>query len=125
MTTAEISRDFTFEAAHSLPNVPNGHKCGRLHGHSYRLTVAVYGPLDPKLDWVVDFAEIDAVLEPVLAQLDHHCLNDIVGLHNPTSERIAHWIWDRIAGAWPGVTLDWLEISETPKSRCRITRVDE
>jgi 6-pyruvoyltetrahydropterin/6-carboxytetrahydropterin synthase len=124
MTTAEISRDFTFEAAHFLPNVPEGHKCGRMHGHSYRLTVAVAGEIDPRMGWVIDFGYIDVVVQPLVAQLDHHCLNDVVGLDIPTSENIAGWVWDRIDESYIKLPVVWIEISETPKSRCRITEHD-
>src|SRR5215469_14293501 len=92
----EIFKEFTFEAAHRLPYVPVGHKCGRLHGHSFRAEIHVSGSLDPQLGWVVDFAEIKEAFKPYLDQLDHHYLNDIPGLENPTSEIIARWIWDRL-----------------------------
>ena len=92
----EIFRAFTFEAAHRLPNVAEGHKCGRLHGHSYRVEVHVSGEVDPHTGMVVDFAEIDAAFEPLHGCLDHYYLNEIAGLENPTSENLARWIWDRL-----------------------------
>ena len=79
----EIYKDFTFEAAHLLPNVPEGHKCRRLHGHSFLVRVYVSGPLDPKLGWVMDFADLKQAFQPILQQLDHFYLNDIEGLENP------------------------------------------
>lgn len=97
----EIFREFTFEAAHRLPAVPPGHKCGRLHGHSYRATVHISGDVHPDLGWVTDFAEIKVTMEPVLEQLDHRYLNDVAGLENPTAENVARYIWDRLAGALP------------------------
>ena len=83
----ELRKTFQFEAAHRLPNVPPGHKCARLHGHSFRLEIRVRGPLDPTLGWVMDFADIKAAFQPIYEQLDHHYLNDVPGLENPTSER--------------------------------------
>ena len=91
----DIFKVFTFEAAHRLPNVPDGHKCGRLHGHSFRVELHLSGELDPHLAWVMDFADVKAAFKPILDQLDHHYLNDIPGLDNPTSERISVWIWEQ------------------------------
>jgi 6-pyruvoyltetrahydropterin/6-carboxytetrahydropterin synthase len=85
----EIFREFTFEAAHRLPNLPAGHKCFRLHGHSYHVTVHVKGPIDDELGWVMDFGDLKAAVKPVLDRLDHYYLNDIEGLENPTSEVLA------------------------------------
>ena len=89
----ELWSEFTFEAAHLLPNVPEGHKCRRLHGHSYRARVWVEGDLDPELGWVLDFADLKKAFEPIRKQLDHYYLNEIDGLANPTAENIARWIW--------------------------------
>jgi 6-pyruvoyltetrahydropterin/6-carboxytetrahydropterin synthase len=97
----EIFREFTFEAAHRLPNLPPDHKCGRLHGHSYRVEVHVGGEIDPWTGMVMDFAEIKAAFDPLLSRLDHHYLNEVPGLDNPTSENLAHWIWDGLASALP------------------------
>ena len=112
----EIWKEFTFEAAHLLPNVPEGHKCRRLHGHSYRVRVAVSGEPDPSLGWIVDFADIGTACEPIRGRLDHYYLNEIEGLENPTSEMLAKWIWDRLRPALPGLCR--LEISETCTSGC-------
>lgn len=97
----EIFKEFTFEAAHRLPHVPDGHKCGRLHGHSFRVRVCVAGPLDPKFGWVVDFADIKAAWKPLDQRLDHYYLNEIEGLENPTSEILARWIWKRLKPTVP------------------------
>ena len=107
----EIFKEFGFEAAHRLPNVPEGHKCARLHGHSFRVGVHVAGPVGESSGWVCDFADIAAVVEPVVGQLDHVYLNEVEGLENPTSEVIAAWIWDRVAGSLPG--LSQLVVRET------------
>ena len=112
----EIFREFTFEAAHRLPNVPEGHKCARLHGHSFAMTVHVTGPVDARSGWVMDFAEIKAVFAPIYAQLDHHYLNDIPGLDNPTSERLAMWIWEALKPALPA--LSRVVVHETCTSGC-------
>jgi 6-pyruvoyltetrahydropterin/6-carboxytetrahydropterin synthase len=93
---AEIFREFTFEAAHRLPNVPPGHKCARLHGHSYRVEVHVRGPVGDETGWVRDFGDIKSAFKPLEDQLDHYYLNEIEGLGNPTSEVLAKWIWDRL-----------------------------
>ena len=111
-----LERDYRFEAAHSLPRVPPEHKCSRLHGHSYRVVVAVEGQVDPNLGWLIDFADIDAVVGPVIAALDHRTLNELEGLENPTSERLAAFLWSRIAPALPN--LAEVVVSETPTSRC-------
>lgn len=92
-TDVRLRREFTFEAAHRLPNVPAGHKCGRLHGHSFRVEVICEGPIDPHTGWLVDFAEIKNAFQPILDRVDHHYLNDVPGLENPTAENIARWIW--------------------------------
>ncbi|HEY2551116.1 MAG TPA: 6-carboxytetrahydropterin synthase QueD [Streptosporangiaceae bacterium] len=111
----EIFREFAFEAAHRLPHVPEGHKCGRLHGHSYQVTVRVRGEADPRTGWVMDFAEITSAFEPLNRELNHHCLNDLPGLENPTSENLVRWIWDRLAGTLP---LSEVEVRETRSSGC-------
>ena len=97
----EIYKEFTFEAAHLLPNVPAGHKCGRLHGHSFRVTIYVKAPVDPHFGWVVDFADIKAAFQPILDRLDHNYLNEIEGLQNPTSENLAQWIWGHLKPTLP------------------------
>ena len=89
----EIFKEFTFESAYRLPNVPAGHKCGRLHGHSFRAELHVEGPVDPATGWIMDFADIKEAFKPTYDRLDHHYLNEIVGLENPSSENLARWIW--------------------------------
>ena len=92
----EITRDFRFEAAHLLPNVAKDHKCARLHGHSFAVTVVVGGELDPELGWVLDFADVQKAWVPLHEALDHRYLNDVEGLSNPTSEILAQWIYKRL-----------------------------
>lgn len=90
-----IYREFRFEAAHRLPLVPEGHKCRRLHGHSFRCEVHVSGTVGES-GWVVDFADIKAIVDPVIQRLDHYYLNEVAGLENPTSENLARWLWREI-----------------------------
>ena len=89
-----MARSFGFEAAHRLPNVPQGHKCRRLHGHSFRVELICEGEIDPNTGWLIDFADIKRAFEPVYARLDHRYLNEIDGLENPTSENVARWSWE-------------------------------
>lgn len=112
----ELVKDFRFEAAHWLPNVPEAHKCRRIHGHSFRGEVAVRGPLDPKLGWVIDFADLKRAVDPLVAQLDHYLLNEIEGLENPTAELLAVWIFKRLKEELP--ELHRVTIEETCTSRC-------
>jgi len=110
----QISRTYRFEAAHWLPHVRPGHKCGKVHGHSYLVEICVNGGLTDPEGWVCDFAEIDASWAPVYSRLDHQLLNDIEGLENPTSEIIARWIWRRL----PLTGLSAVIVCETSASRC-------
>ncbi len=112
----EIYKEFSFEAAHKLPHVPEGHKCARLHGHTFYVRLVVSGPVGEKSGWVMDFGDIKAAFKPLYDQLDHYYLNDIEGLENPTSENLAKWIWQRLK---PKLTeLSWIEIKETCTSGC-------
>ena len=112
----ELRKTFQFEAAHRLPQVPPGHKCARLHGHSFSVEVVVEGPVDPVLGWVMDYADIKAAVRPLYDQLDHNYLNEIPGLENPTSEHVARWIWDRLKPSLPLLTQ--VVIAETCNSKC-------
>ncbi len=111
-----VSKEFTFEAAHSLPSAPAGHKCRRLHGHSFRVVVHVDGEPDPAMHWVVDFGDIAQAFAPLHEKLDHHHLNEIEGLENPTSEVLAVWIWERLSDALPG--LAQVDVKETCTTSC-------
>ena len=99
-----VFKEFTFEAAHRLPNVALGHKCARLHGHSFRVTVHVEGEPGPESGWVLDFADIERAFAPLHAQLDHQYLNEVPGLDNPTSEQVAVWIWERLTSTLAGLS---------------------
>lgn len=112
----ELVKDFRFEAAHWLPHVPQGHKCRRVHGHSFLGQVAVRGPVDPRTGWVMDFAELARAVGPVVEKLDHYLLNEVDGLDNPTSEVLAVWIWHALEPVLP--LLHRVTIQETCTSRC-------
>lgn len=111
-----IYKDFRIEAAHLLPNVPAGHKCRRLHGHSFCIGVHVAGAPDPHCGWIMDFADISAAFGPVFELLDHRYLNDIPGLENPTSENLARWVWQRLKPALPALAA--VRVEETCTSGC-------
>lgn len=112
----ELTKEFRFEAAHSLPCVAPGHKCGRLHGHSFRVEVTVRGAVDPRTGWLMDFAELKEKFRPLEDQLDHRLLNEVEGLENSTSENIARWIWVRLKREVPA--LFEITVHETCTSRC-------
>lgn len=114
--TCEIYKDFIFEAAHHLPNVPEGHKCGRLHGHSFFVRLYIQGKVDPTTGWVIDFGDVKKIFAPIYDQLDHYYLNDIPGLENPTSEVLAKWIWEKVKPLLP--ELSKVEIKETCTAGC-------
>jgi 6-pyruvoyltetrahydropterin/6-carboxytetrahydropterin synthase len=108
----EIYKEFSFDSAHFLPNVPDGHKCKQMHGHTYRLRVILGGETDPRLGWIMDFKELKDAVSPVIDQLDHKLINDIKGLENPTAENITVWIWKQIKPSLP--QLRRIELYETP-----------
>jgi 6-pyruvoyltetrahydropterin/6-carboxytetrahydropterin synthase len=112
----EIYKHFTIEAAHLLPNVPEKHKCRRLHGHSFRIEIHMNGPVQEKSGWIMDFAEITRAFQPLYDQLDHHYLNEIEGLENPTSENLARWVWRRLKPALP--LLSQVVVQETCTAGC-------
>ena len=117
--TMEIYKDFRIEAAHLLPNVPDGHKCGRLHGHSFLIRIYVEGSPDQQTGWIIDFADIVQAFEPIRKMLDHSYLNEIEGLENPTSENLAIWVWEKMANTL--IELSKVEIRETCNSGCIYT----
>ncbi len=114
--SVRLAREFSFEAAHRLPNAPPGHKCTRLHGHSYRVELVCEGDVDPTTGWLVDFGEIKRAFAPLHEQLDHRYLNEIDGLENPTAENLARWIWVRLKPHL--VTLAQVNVAETCATRC-------
>jgi 6-pyruvoyltetrahydropterin/6-carboxytetrahydropterin synthase len=112
----ELRKTFQFEAAHLLPHLPKSHKCRRLHGHSFKVELAVVGECDAKLGWVMDYADISEAFKPVWQRLDHFYLNEVPGLENPTSENIAAWIWKRLKPKLPLLTE--VVVAETCTARC-------
>jgi 6-pyruvoyltetrahydropterin/6-carboxytetrahydropterin synthase len=112
----EIFKEFTIEAAHRLPALPPDHKCGRLHGHSFRIEVHVRGPVQQPRGWVIDFAEIKDAFQPIHEQLDHRFLNEVDGLANPTSENLSKWIWERLRPRLP--LLSRVTVRETCTTGC-------
>jgi 6-pyruvoyltetrahydropterin/6-carboxytetrahydropterin synthase len=118
----ELRKTFQFEAAHLLPRLPKSHKCRRLHGHSFQVEIAIEGPCDEKLGWVMDYAAITDAFKPIWKRLDHFYLNEIPGLENPTSENIALWIWAKLKPRLPLLTE--VAVAETCTARCVYRGVD-
>ncbi|MBL4582543.1 MAG: 6-carboxytetrahydropterin synthase QueD [Gammaproteobacteria bacterium] len=117
----KIFKEFRFEAAHKLPNVPEGHKCARLHGHSFLIKIEVEGSAGADTGWVMDFSQIAGAFKPILDRLDHYYLNEIPGLENPTSEVLVRWIWNELK---PELNeLSSIEIRETCTSGCAYSGV--
>ena len=112
----KLVHEFRFEAAHRLPKVPEGHKCARLHGHSFKIEVAIAGPVNDHTGWFIDYAMLYEAWAPLHAQLDHNYLNDVPGLENPTSELLAKWIWDHLVKPLPALTR--VTVFETCDARC-------
>jgi len=113
----EIFKIFSLESAHRLPHVPPGHKCARVHGHSFRVEIHVAGPVAAKQGWVMDFADLAKAFQPLFEQLDHRYLNDVAGLENPTSENLAQWIWARLKPDLPA--LSRIVVHETCTAGCQ------
>jgi 6-pyruvoyltetrahydropterin/6-carboxytetrahydropterin synthase len=111
-----LAKSFSFEAAHFLPSFPEGHKCRRMHGHSFRVDIVVEGPLDPARGYLVDYGDIKRAVAPLHDELDHRLLNDLPGLANPSSEMLAVWVWDRLHPVLP--MLAEVIVHETCTSRC-------
>jgi 6-pyruvoyltetrahydropterin/6-carboxytetrahydropterin synthase len=111
-----LVHEFRFEAAHRLPHVPAGHKCARLHGHSFRVELAIEGPVNPATGWFMDFGDLYRLWQPVHDTLDHHYLNDVPGLENPTSEVLSRWIWRKLKPVLPA--LSRVTLFETCEARC-------
>ncbi len=111
----ELMKEYRFEAAHRLPRVPEGHKCSRIHGHSYKVELFVQGPVDPATGWLIDFGLIDDCWIDLYARLDHRYLNDISGLENSTCETLAAYLWREIAPRIPHLSA--ITIWETADSK--------
>ncbi len=116
MQHVRLVHEFKFEAAHRLPRVPAGHKCARLHGHSFKIEIAIAGPVNPDTGWFIDFGDLHDAWKPLHDALDHNYMNEVSGLENPTSEVLAKWIWDKLASTIQG--LDQVTVFETCDARC-------
>jgi 6-pyruvoyltetrahydropterin/6-carboxytetrahydropterin synthase len=113
-----ISKEFRFEAAHSLPHLPENHKCHRLHGHSYRIVVFVTGEVTEARGWVIDYADISLFVKPLIRRLDHTNLNELLPIS--TSERLAEFVWKELDEALPGLCA--IEVHETDRTCVRLER---
>lgn len=111
-----LVHEFRFEAAHRLPRVPVGHKCARLHGHSFKVELAIEGPMNPDTGWFIDFGDLYKIWQPIHDQIDHNYLNEIEGLENPTSEVLVHWLWEKLRPTLPSLTQ--VTLWETCEARC-------
>lgn len=111
-----LTKTFGFEAAHFLPSFPDGHKCRRMHGHSFRVDVLVEGEIPAGQHHLIDYGQMMQIIEPLRLRLDHYCLNEIEGLEHPTSEVLAKWLWDRLRPELP--LLAGIVVHETCTSRC-------
>jgi 6-pyruvoyltetrahydropterin/6-carboxytetrahydropterin synthase len=111
-----LVKEFRFEAAHRLPKVPEGHKCARLHGHSFKLEVTIGGPVNEETGWFVDYEIVDGAWQPLYELLDHRYLNEVPGLENPTSENLARFLWERLKPALPALAR--VTVFETCDARC-------
>ncbi len=111
-----LVKEYRFEAAHRLPNVPAEHKCQRLHGHSFKIELSIAGLTDPNIGWFIDYGDVDAIWQPIHDVLDHNYLNEVEGLENPTSENLAHWLWQRIKPSLPSLVR--VTVYETCDARC-------
>ncbi|MBC8422954.1 6-carboxytetrahydropterin synthase QueD [bacterium] len=115
-----ITKSFTFDSAHWLPHVPEGHKCGRMHGHTYTIVIGLEGEVLPESGWIVDFGDIKAVFKPLEKIMDHQLLNDIEGLANPTAENMARWIFEQLEADLP--QLADVTVKETPTTAATYRR---
>ena len=114
-----ILRRFSFDAAHQLFTMPEGHKCRRMHGHTYLCEIACEGEVDPAKGYFLDYGDLKKFIQPIIDQLDHQYLNDIEGLEVPTAEMIAKWIYDRLHADLPSLTL--VRLFETPHNGVEYT----
>lgn len=117
-----LCKEFRFEAAHYLPMMPEGHKCRRLHGHSFKVEVHVVGNADEKTGILIDYGDIKQLVKPLINQLDHYLINEVGDrlnealLQNPTSENMAKWFYEKLKEKLDG--LDCIVVHETCTARC-------
>lgn len=108
-----VFKQFRFEAAHSLPQLPDGHKCKRPHGHSYFVEVAISGDVCPETGFVVDYADISKAWAPLFDQLDHRDINEVIKPYS-TCEHLAIWIWRQMKPRFSGLV--HVKVQETPNA---------
>lgn len=111
----EVSKIFRFEGAHSLPHLPEGHKCRNIHGHSYQVEVICSGDLIPDKSWVIDYADISKATLPIIERLDHQNINDVINITS-TAENLAFWIFMKLMKEIP--CLKEVRVYETPTTCC-------
>ncbi len=111
-----LKQHFQIESARFLPHLPPSHPCSRLHGHSFKIVLTLRGGLDPHIGWVIDYNDIQRLMQPLLSQIDHQELNKVPGLENPTSELIAKWIYDQLLPQLP--QLVQVSVMETSLTEC-------
>ena len=102
--TIILSKDFEFESAQSLPRFPEGHKCRQMHGHSFKLTVSVRGPVDEATGIFFDHAVISKAMRPIVDQLDHAYAQRYSRAGNPTIELMSRWLWKKLEPQLPGLS---------------------
>lgn len=112
----ELKQHFQIESARFLPFLPKDHPCARMHGHSFKITFTFVGEQHPQIGWVIDYHQIEKIVKPILSQLDHHVLNEVPGLENPTSENLCFYIHDRVKKVIPELTRT--SVSETAHTEC-------
>lgn len=112
----EMKVQYRIESARHLPQLPESHPCRRLHGHSFVITLTLFGPWKPNMGWMYDYHELDQIVKPILTVLDHNVLNNIPGLSNPTSEMIAVYLYENIKPVLS--ELQKVTVAETPTTEC-------
>jgi 6-pyruvoyltetrahydropterin/6-carboxytetrahydropterin synthase len=111
-----LIKEFRFEASHRLAHLSSDHPCYRLHGHSYRVEVEVYGEVDQATGFLVDYGDIKRIVKPIIAQLDHCHLNDIDGMQTTSAEHIVYWTWNQLKPQLP--LLSRVILHETDSTSC-------
>jgi 6-pyruvoyltetrahydropterin/6-carboxytetrahydropterin synthase len=112
----ELKQHFQIESARFLPKLEKTHPCSRMHGHSFKITLTIIGNLDPLVGWVIDYNDIQALMKPIISQIDHRTLNEVPGLENPTTELLTKWLYDKSRVVLP--TLVKVTVAETPLTEC-------
>lgn len=117
-----ISKTFDFDAAHYLPHVCEGHKCGRMHGHTYRCEIIMSGVVDDHAGWFVDYADVGVAWADIHDRIDHRVLNEVNGLENPTTEVLAAWVLRRLMVSTIGHLVERVRVYESATTWCEVSR---